>query len=351
MKRYGNTYEKIYSPANVALAHMNASRGKAHYREVKKINAEPEPYLNAISEMLKNKTFRNSPYTFMVKTDSGKRREIYKLPYYPDRIVHHAIMQVLGPIWEKSMIHDTYASIQGRGIHMGVKRIKKALQDRENTRYCLKMDVRKFYPSIDNGILKQLLRKKLKDPDTLWLLDEIIDSQSGLPIGNYLSQILANLYLNDFDHRMKEDYKCRYYFRYCDDIVIMHRDKAVLHNIRRTADEMLHELNLTMKSNWQIFPVDARGIDFLGYKFFHDYTLVRKSLAKKFKRKVRSIEKYPYAYNDTEILSSLASYLGWFKHANAQNLKNAFLTSRICRIVDKSSQNLNCKNPLRRLAV
>lgn len=296
---------------NIALAHKNAKRGKAHYREVKMVDKEPDKYFTQIHKMLKNKTFRNSPYERMIRNDTGKRREIFKLPYFPDRIIHHCIMNVIEPIWKKSLIHDTWSSIKNRGIHKGVRRIKMALEDREGTQYCLKMDVRKFYPSIDNNILKTIIRKKIKDPDALWILDEIIDSANGVPIGNYLSQYFGNLYLSPLDHWVKERLHMKYYYRYCDDIVILLNSKTELHRIRREIEAyMQDELNLQMKDNWQVFPVDARGIDFLGYKFFHGYTLIRKSIVKNFKRKMKI----------DAPRESIESYNGWFKWGNTHNL-------------------------------
>lgn len=156
MKRFGNLFGDICAIDNIELAHKNASKGKLHYSEVKMVNSNPQKYLNEISQMLLTKSYKNSPYEVMTrKTDNGKIREIFKLPYYPDRIIHHAIIQVVEPIWFKTLIRDTYSSIKGRGIHDGVERIKKALIDEENTQYCLKLDIKKFYPSIDNGILKK----------------------------------------------------------------------------------------------------------------------------------------------------------------------------------------------------
>ena len=201
MIRNGYLFDKICDIENIKFAHYNAQKGKKHYKEVKMINAHPDKYLIQIQDMLKNRAFRNSKYEIMTrKTDNGKVREIFKLPYFPDRIIHHCILQIVGPLWLKSLIRDTYSSIKGRGIHDGVKRIKSALRDLDNTKYCLKMDVKKFYPSIDNEILKQIVRRKIKDKTILWLLDEIINSTKGVPIGNYLSQHFGNLYLSSYDH-------------------------------------------------------------------------------------------------------------------------------------------------------
>jgi len=310
MKRFGYLYEEVCSIENLTEAHKRASKGKGHYREVKMINATPEKFLSQLREMLLNQTFKNSPYTRMFRNEYGKMREISKLPYFPDRIIHHAIMNVMEPIWISHFINDTWASIKGRGVHKGVRRIKAAMSDQKGTRFCLKMDVRKFYPSVDNTIMKVIIRQRVKDDRLLWLIDEIIDSSIGLPIGNYLSQFLANLYLSDMDHWIKEHLSVKYYFRYCDDMVLLLKSKRELHKYRRLIDQYLSErLNLQLKGDWQVFPVDARGIDFLGYRFFHGYTLVRKSIVSRFKQKHKSNK-----------VASIPAYWGWFKWADTNNL-------------------------------
>jgi len=335
---------------NVREAHRNAQRGKKHYREVQMVNSDKEGYLSRIQTMLRDKTFRTSEYEVFTKSDSGKEREISKLPYFPDRIVHHCVMQILEPIWMRTFIVDTYAALKGRGIHKGVKRVKLALRDRENTQYCLKFDVRKFYPSIDHGVLKSIIRRKIKDPDVLWLLDEIIDSADGVPIGNYLSQYFGNLYLAYFDHWMKEEKCCRYYFRYCDDVVVLHSNKGVLRKLFMEAQEYLSvNLKLCIKSNHQIFPVEKRGIDFLGYRFFHDYVLLRKSIAQRFKEKVLYIRGEWGSMRPSQIVNSIMSYWGWVKHGNCLNLIKKHIDWEIQQIVAETCMASGTRNPMRRL--
>jgi len=342
MKRYGNLYEKIWDMDNIREAHRNAQRGKQHYREVKMVNADEGRYLAQIQAMLRDKTFRNSEYEVFIKIDSGKEREISKLPYFPDRIIHHCVMQILEPIWMKTFITDTYAALKGRGIHEGVRRLKLALRDRENTQYCLKLDVRKFYPSIDHDILKSIIRRKIKDPEVLWLLDEIIDSADGVPIGNYLSQYFGNLYLAYFDHWMKEEKHCRCYFRYCDDVVVLHSSKKFLHTLFR-------DVKLTIKGNYQIFPVDKRGIDFLGYRFFHDYILLRKSIAQRFKAKILYIKQNWRRMRPISVVSGVMSYLGWLRHGNCMNLAKRHVDDEVQQIVAEVSEMEGTNNPFRRL--
>ena len=350
MKRYGNLYPKIWDMDNIREAHRNAQRGKKHYQEVQVVNADEENYLVQIQTMLRDKTFRNSAYEVFTKVEGGKEREIYRLPYFPDRIVHHCIMQILEPIWMRIFISDTYAALKGRGSHKGVRRLKLALRDVENTKYCLKFDVRKFYPSIDHDILKSILRKKIKDPDVLWLLEEIIDSAKGVPIGNYLSQYFGNLYLAYFDHWMKEEKGCKYYFRYCDDVVVLHKDKGFLHELLVEAQEDLDiRLKLHMKANYQIFPVDKRGIDFLGYRFFHNHTLLRKSIVQRFKAKVARIKRSYREMSSSQIVNGLMSYWGWMKYGNCLNLAKRYIDRDVRQIVGTVSKQNDIKNPLRRI--
>lgn len=350
MKRFGNLYPQIYDLTNIELAHQNARKGKKHYSEVRKVDAEPEKHFKMIQVMLRDKTFRNSEYEVFKRIEGGKEREIFKLPYFPDRIIHHCILQVAGSIWTRGLITDTYACVKGRGIHKGVRRVKATLRDKENTTYCLKCDVRKFYPSVNHDVLKQIIRRKIKDVDLLWLLDEIIDSTSGIPIGNYLSQHFGNLYLSGLDHWMKETQKCRYYFRYCDDLVILHSNKEFLHELRVKMGEYLtNALKLTLKSNWQVFPVNARGINFLGYRFFHDYTLLRKSIAKRAKAKVCKVERNWRNMDPINIVSGVMSYYGWMKHANCLNLMRSTFDPLLIRIMDRVCENHGINNPAPRI--
>jgi len=348
MKRYNNLYEKIFELENIKLAHKNARKGKTHYSEVKMVDADPDRYFEEIHEILKNKTFKNAEYRMFIKIDKGKRREIFKLPYFPDRIIQHAIMIILEPIWMSTLITDTYSSLKDRGIHKGVKRIKKALKDRDNTKYCLKMDVKKFYPSIDHDILKNIIRRKIKDKDLLWILDVIIDSSAGVPIGNYLSQYFGNLYLSSLDHWLKEEKKCQYVFRYCDDICILDSDKKHLSNLREEISVYLEDkLKLTLKENWQVFPVAVRGIDFLGYRFFHDYTLLRKGTATRFKRRLKSIKKNHKILTPINILSGVMSYTGWMKYADCYRLQNKYIDKNVRSIISNVCDKSKMRNPLK----
>ena len=319
MKRLNMLFEKIASIENLELADQKARKGKKDQYGIKLHDRNQAANIQALHEMLVNRTYKTSPYTTF-KIYEPKEREIFRLPYFPDRITHHAVMNILEPIFISSFTADTYSCIKGRGIHAAANGVKKALRDTQGTQYCLKLDIRKFYPSIHHGVLKGLLRRKFKDDGLLWLLDEIIDSVQGLPIGYYLSQYFANFYLTYFDHWLKEEKNVRYYFRYCDDLVILSSDKSHLHGLLADIRAYLaEELKLTIKDNYQVFPVPARGIDFVGYKFFHTHTLLRKSIKKNFARKVAR----------SKALPSIASYYGWAKHCNSNHLLKKLLHEQV----------------------
>lgn len=310
MKRINNLYQQISSIENLQLADAIARKGKAKQYGVIAHNKNQDANIIKLHQALVNKTYKTSAYSTF-KIFEPKERDIFRLPYYPDRILHHAVMNILEPVFIKTFTADTYSCIKGKGIHAAANAVKRALKDVPGTTYCLKLDIKKFYPSIDHAVLKQLLRRKFKDADLLWLLDGIINSAPGLPIGNYLSQYFANFYLSYFDHWVKETMQVKYYFRYADDLVILSNSKPHLHQLFAGIKQYLNDnLNLTVKENHQVFPVAARGIDFVGYVFYHTHTRLRKSIKQAFARKVAK------GINP----ASAASYKGWTKHCNAKHL-------------------------------
>lgn len=319
MKREGNLYQSICSIENLELADTIARKGKAKQEGVIEHDKNRRENIIKLHEMLINKTYKTSEYTTFTIHEK-KERLIFRLPYFPDRITHHAVMNILEPIFVRTFTKNTYSCIKKRGIHKAADAVKCALKDVENTQYCLKLDIRKFYPNIDHDVLKQLLLRKIKDKDLLWLLDEVIDSTSGLPIGNYLSQYLSNFYLTYFDHWIKEEKQVRYYFRYADDIVILASNKPYLHQMLSDIRTYLNDkLKLEIKHNYQIFPVKSRGIDFVGYVFRHTHTLLRKTIKQNFARML--------AKNKNK--QSIASYTGWAMHCNSKNLLKKLVHEKI----------------------
>lgn len=331
MKRYGNIFAKIYDMENLKLAHQNARKDKLFYKEVKMVDSNPEYYLKKIQEMLINKTYTVSEYDISVINDKGKERELMKLPYYPDRIIQWAIMLQIEPIFMQVFCTHTCASIVDRGIKKAAHLVEKYMKNTEETRYCLKIDISKFYPNINHVILKRMLRRKFKDKDLLELLDAIIDSypgEKGVPIGSYLSQYLANFYLAYFDHWMKEKMHIKMIVRYMDDVVIFHRSKEFLHKLFVKMNNYLNnELILNIKPNYQIFPTEVRGVDFVGYRFFHRFKLLRKSTCKKFKNRLLQIRDKQDArrmINYSEWCSA-NSYIGWLIWCDSWRLYEKYI--------------------------
>lgn len=314
MKRYNNLFNKIVTIDNLRLAYIKARRNKRSRRDVTVFERHSEQLLHQLQQKLIRGAYKTSTYhTFTIY--EPKERLIYQLPFYPDRIVHHAVMNILEPIWVSVFTKNTYSCIKGRGIHAAVKDIKRDLKDKENTKYCLKLDIKKFYPSIDHDILKQIIRRKIKDKDLLQLLDEIIDSTTGVPIGNYLSQFFANLFLAYFDHYLKEELKVKYYYRYADDIVILHGNKKYLHRLLKIIKQKLKELKLEIKSNHQVFPIDTKGLSFVGYVFYHDRVKIRKNIKLNMRRTSKRYQK-----NYLEYRAHMCSYIGWLKYCNGKHL-------------------------------
>lgn len=326
MKRIGNLYEKIISVENLRLADDNARKGKLKSYGVILHDRNREEHLLALHESLKNHTFTTSQYSVFTIKDP-KERLIYRLPYYPDRIVHHAVMNVLKPIWTSVFTADTYSCIDGRGINACRKNVQKIIRDKERTKYCLKFDIRKFYPSIDNEVLKKIVRRKIKDKELLWLLDNIIDSEKGVPIGNYLSQYFANLYLTYLDHWIKEVLRVRDYFRYADDGVAFGSTKEELHALQKKIEEKLNtDLHLEMKGNWQVFPIadshtdkSGRGLDYVGFVFYHNETLIRKGIKQNFCRRCAKLKNRD-DLTDKQYKMQIAAWLGWAKYSDSDEL-------------------------------
>lgn len=250
MKRLNGLHDRICTLENIEFADKNARRGKHNWGIIKHDQHAKEDN-ERLLETLETLSYTTSKYS-KYKIYEPKERVIFRLPYYPDRIAQWAIMNIMEPIWTATFIGHTYSCIKERGIHKLAKDVKKALiTDAEGTLYCLKIDVRKFYPSINHRTMKRLLRRKIKDEKLLTILDEIVDSADGVPIGNYLSQFFANLYLTYFDHWLLEHIGIKHYFRYADDIVILSDDKEFLERVLVLIKlYFTNELHIEIKPNY-----------------------------------------------------------------------------------------------------
>lgn len=324
MKRLGgDVFERIIAPENLREAFRKAAKGRRKYAVVRRAEAKLERNLAKLHRKLRDGTYTTGRYKSQIVFEP-KRRTIHSLPFFPDRVVHHAILNILGPYWDSLFIHDSYACREGKGQHAGSRR---CMQFVRKYSYVLKCDVSKFYHSISHDIMKSIVRKKLKCKRTLALLDEIIDSSKtcpeltpgrGVPIGNLVSQWLGNLYLHELDIFVKQELKCRGYIRYCDDFVLFSNSKAEL---REWADKIrcfLSERLQLRLSKCEAFPL-SHGVDYLGYRHFRDYILLRKSTAKRMRRRLAHVRRLIDTGDLSRLMGQVASASGWLQHANTHN--------------------------------
>lgn len=327
MKRLNGLFERIISLTNLRLAAKKARQGKSYYA-IKKFDRNADEHLRRLHNDLKNGTFHTSPYTIF-KVFEPKERDIYRLPFYPDRLVHHAIMNILEPVWTKVFTYNTHSCIKERGITGCAEQVERIIRfyDESPCLYCLKIDIRKYYPSIDHGVMKSIIRRKIKDKRLLDLLDGIIESTNGLAIGNYLSQFLANLYLAYFMHYVNETLKVKA-VEYADDIVFFAPTKDILHDTLVKVKEYAEtRLKVEIKGNHQIFPISrsrydkrGRGLDYCGFVFYRDCKMIRKRIKQRMCRAVAKI-------GGTATKQDIAGWYGWLVHSDSRHLAKKILNN------------------------
>lgn len=317
MKTVNHLWEQFISRENFELAARRAIKSKKSKVAVAEFMADKDALLEKLRRNIISGTFQTSAY--VVKTIyEPKERQIYVLPLYPDHILHHALVNVLGPIWLKMFCKDSYACIPGRGLHSASTR---AMEFVRRNKYVLQCDIRKFYPSIRHNQMKRVLRRKISDRRILRILDNVVDScgdDRNVPIGNLTSQWFGNVFLNELDHFIKEKLKWRDYIRYCDDFCLFGDDKRVLHDMgRRILDFVQNVLELDFSKS-AVYPV-ARGFDFIGYRHFGGFVLLRKSTAKRIRHHAINIARY-HDFGEHSI-GQLAAYHGWMRWANTYRFK------------------------------
>ncbi|MBU6430773.1 MAG: group II intron reverse transcriptase domain-containing protein [Patescibacteria group bacterium] len=270
---------------------------------------------------MRTKTYRHGEYEAFSISDP-KPRSIHKATVR-DRLLHHAIYRVLYPLFDKKFIYDSYSCRHLKGTHRALKRFNQFVRQvsESNSRTCwvLKCDVRKFFASIDQATMVQIVKRHISDPDTIWLIERTVSSfQStgpgkGLPLGNLTSQLLVNIYMNEFDQFVKHGLRQRYYIRYADDFVIMHHDKGVLMEVLPKVHDFLEErLKLSLHPDKIFLKTAASGIDFLGWVHFPHHRVLRTTTKKRMFKKIRDSEKKP------EVVQS---YLGLLSHGDGNDLK------------------------------
>ena len=332
MKSYKHLYEQVWDWDNLYLAYRKARKGKRGRPPAATFEFDLEANLVTLQQELREKRYEPGAYSSFY-IHEPKRRLISAAPFR-DRVVHHALCNVIEPIFERSFIFDSYANRAGKGTHAALDR---AQQFARRYRYVLQCDVKQFFPSLDFAILRETLARKIADADVLWLIDRILASgvgvlseeydmewfpgddllaatrPRGLHIGNLTSQFWANCYLNPFDHFVKRDLRCGGYVRYVDDFLLFGDDKPTLWTWRQAVVERLASLRLTIHPGAHPRPV-TEGFPFLGFVVYPAHRRLKRRKVIHFRRKLRTNMR-AYRAGKMPMSKVSASVLGWINHA------------------------------------
>ncbi len=328
MKRYGELFDKITGLQNLYLAAAKSFRGKKFKHTVAPFYFDLENEILRIQRELKDRSYQPLPYRIF-KIYEPKERKIC-CSEFCDRVVHHAIINVLEPIFERKLIDQTYACRANKGTYAALQKARGLVRRYD---YYLKCDIKKYFESIDHQVLKSLLVKMFRDAKMLGLLDKIILHQppytgpgKGLPIGNLTSQHLANIYLGELDSFVKHQLKCKGYIRYMDDFILFADDKKILRNhLEKIRDYLSAHLKLELKEKIvRIAPV-GEGLPFLGYRNFRGMIRLQRANLVRFRRKVGKLEKryWKGEIDQRDLTNSMRSVISHISHANTGNLRNA----------------------------
>lgn len=343
MITYNNLFNQVYTIENLKLAYKNAKKGKSKKIYVKNFEKNVEKNLNQLQSELLNKTYYPSNLNRFTIYDPKTR--IIHSSIFRDRIVHHAIINILNPIYDKIFIYDSFASRKNKGTHKAVNRfeyfirkvsngrlIKNARNNNQIIGYCLKADFRKYFDTVNQEILIKIIEKKIKDTDLIDLIKLVlsnfeIEKGIGMPLGNYTSQFFANIYLNELDYYIKKTIGVKFYIRYVDDFIILHKDKRVLEYYLEHIKNFLPCLKIKLHPDkTEIIPL-RNGITFLGYRVFYNFKLLRKRNIRYFRRKLhKNLEDYRnYLIDDKRLECKIQGWFGYAKFANTFNLRNKII--------------------------
>ena len=306
---------------NLCQAWCEFVRGKKSKKDVAEFSLDLSRNIFKLHEDLRNKTYCHGAYEAFSINDP-KPRSIHKASVR-DRLLHHAIYRVLYPHFDRKFIYDSYSCRYGKGTHRALDRFRQFVLkvSESNSRVCwiLKCDIRKFFASIDQEILIKIVEKHIKNQDVVWLIRQVVKSfQStgpgkGLPLGNLTSQLLVNVYMNEFDQFVKHGLKQKYYIRYADDFVIMDNDKGVLLEVLLKIGDFLEEnLKLTIHPDKIFFQTATSGVDFLGWVHFPKHRVLRTVTRKRMSRNIKA--------KDGKI-ETVQSYLGLLGRGNGYKLQ------------------------------
>jgi retron-type reverse transcriptase len=317
-----HTYEHIISVENLLLAWKEFVRGKKQKKDVQEFSLRLMDNILKLHMELVAKTYTHGAYEAFNISDP-KPRNIHKA-LVRDRLLHHAVYRILYPFFDRTFVSDSYSCRKYKGTHRALNRLRDFGRkvSRNNTRTCfvLKCDVRKFFASIDHAVLLAILERYIPDKDILGLLARIIESFHstrpgvGLPLGNLTSQLLVNIYMNEFDQYVKHKLKAKYFIRYADDFVFLSHDRKSLENLLLKANNFLETtLRLTLHPDKVYIKTLASGVDFLGWVHFPDHRVIRTTTKKRmFKRIAESSGRE----------ETIQSYLGLLGHGNAKKIQS-----------------------------
>ncbi|MDO9513856.1 MAG: reverse transcriptase domain-containing protein [Elusimicrobiota bacterium] len=322
-KTYKNLFEKVYEFGNLYDGYLKARKNKRYREDVLCFSSNLEGNLTKLLKDIKNETYRPGKY-HRFNVYEPKKRRIHSLPFR-DRIVQHALNNIIEPVFEKIFIYDSYACRKEKGTHRGVLRLSHFLRSVSSSAYCFKADIASYFPSVVHDILRREIADKIVDKRLLSLIDIIIFSHSlpnragcGLPVGNLTSQLFANIYLNKLDYFVKHELKVHYYIRYVDDFIILDEDKKKLADLKEKIAEFLEkDLALKLNKKSSIFPA-KQGVDFLGYRVWGTHRLLRKSSIKRMKKRIKFAKENPEMIPD--LRRSLISWRGHCRYADTFNL-------------------------------
>jgi RNA-directed DNA polymerase len=324
------TFKKFTSYYNLVEAALMAQKNKRKSIQIESFNQHFGDNIQQLRDILLSEKPVQCHYRKMIIREP-KERKILIAPFYPHRIIHQAIVLVMKETWINNFIDNTFACLKGRGIHPCMFAVRDTLRnDVAGTKFCLKLDVNKYFDNINHKILKCLIAQELNDEKMFKIICDQIDTvpqNVGIPIGNLTSQYFANIYLTPLDHFCKEILNLKYYFRYMDDVVIFDENKKYLHHCRIEIEKFLNEyLSLQLKENWQVFPVDCRQVDFVGYRINHLGVMLRKSILLKF---YSGIEELSKIHKEITLKHQLSSHHGWLKYIDENHKQNILKNAEI----------------------
>lgn len=320
MKRWGNILNSSTITIEFCKDAIYESALHKHKRIwVKKIIDNIDYYAIQIQYMLLNDTFKPNKYGYELRMERGKLRKLQKPVFYPDQIIHHALIMLIRERLFKRLDHYALASIPTRGQHPGIRHIKSWLKnDKQNTKYCLKCDIKKCFENVLPHIIIKEFKKFIKDRRWLDIFAVVVNSAASLPLGNYMSAWILNILLMRLDRMVRSNYFVSHYVRYMDDFLIFSSDKDKLHELVDRIKNSLSEIKLELKHNYQVYNIDKQGIDMLGYRFYRNNTLMRKRNLKSLYKQINKISKMKFI--PISACQSISSIVGQLKYCNSKKL-------------------------------